>query len=465
MKNYNRRKFIKTTAISAAGLTAASSLSNCDGPNSVPDSNGIYMGGFSAPKLNTIKTAFIGLGARGSAHLKSIAKLEGVEIVAISDLFMDNIDRSYNIANEIGKGERHKKITKYWGDENKWKLMLEEVKPDIVFISTNWNNHAPMAIHSMLKGAHAFVEVPIGVNMEEMWQIVNTSEETQKHCMMMENVNYGRDELMYLNMCRKGVIGELLHAEAAYIHELRFQMNQMEKGTGSWRTYHYANEKGNLYPTHGLGPVAQYMNLGRKEDSFKSIVSYSTPAVGRKLYSRKNYSDDHKWNKLNYENGDLNTSIIKTDLGRTVLVQWDETSPRPYTRHNLIQGTKGTLTGFPTRVALEDGFEGLSQNHHSWIQGEDLEKLYEKYDHPLYKRLNQKTKNSGHGGMDGIMRYRIIECLRNGLPLDQNVYEGCFWSAVTPLSGKSISEEGMPQHFPDFTRGNWKKTDPLEIIT
>ena len=237
MKNFNRRKFIKTTAISAAGLTAASSLSNCDGPNSVPDSNGIYMGGFSAPKLNTIKTAFIGLGARGSGHLKSIAKLEGVEIVAISDLFMDNIDRSYNIANEIVKGERHKKITKYWGDENKWKLMLEEVKPDIVFISTNWNNHAPMAIHSMLKGAHAFVEVPIGVNMEEMWQIVNTSEETQKHCMMMENVNYGRDELMYLNMCRKGVIGELLHAEAAYIHELRFQMNQMEKGTGSWRTY------------------------------------------------------------------------------------------------------------------------------------------------------------------------------------------------------------------------------------
>ena len=465
MKNYNRRKFLKTTAISAAGLTAASTLSNCDSSNSTPSSKGNYMGDFAAPKLKTIKTAFIGLGARGSGHLKSIAKLEGVEIVALSDLYEENIERNNKIANDIGKGERHKNIVKYWGKENKWKLMLEEIKPDVVFISTNWNNHAPMAIFSMLKGAHAFVEVPIGVTMEDMWNIVNTSEETQKHCMMMENVNYGRDELMYLNMCRKGVIGELLHAEAAYIHELRFQMNQMEKGTGSWRTYHYASGKGNLYPTHGLGPVAQYMNLGRKEDSFKSIVSYSTPAVGRKLYARKNYSDDHKWNKLNYENGDLNTSIIKTVLGRTVLVQWDETSPRPYTRHNLVQGTKGTLAGFPTRIALEGGVDGLSTNHHSWIEGEDLEKLYEKYDHPLYKRLNQKTKNSGHGGMDGIMRFRIIECLRNGIPLDQNVYEGCFWSAVTPLSGKSISEEGMPQQFPDFTRGKWKITSPLKIIT
>jgi hypothetical protein len=281
----------------------------------------------------------------------------------------------------------------------------------------------------------------------------------------MENVNYGRDELMYLNMCRNGVIGELLHAEAAYIHELRFQMSQEERGTGSWRTHHYANGKGNLYPTHGLGPVAQYMNLGRTDDSFKSIVSYSSPGRGRELYAKKNYSLDHKWNKLNYLNGDINTSIIKTNIGRTVMVQWDETSPRPYTRHNLIQGTKGTLAGFPTRVALEGGFEGASKDHHSWIQGDKLEMLYEKYDHPLYKRLNQETKNSGHGGMDGIMRYRIIECLKNGLALDQNVYEGCFWSAVTPLSGESILEGGMPQQFPDFTRGNWTKTKPLQIIT
>jgi predicted dehydrogenase len=322
-----------------------------------------------------------------------------------------------------------------------------------------------MAIQTMLDGAHAFCEVPLALTTLEMWDIVNTSEHTQKHCMMMENVNYGRDELMYLNMCRKGVVGDLLHAEAAYIHELRFQMNQEERGTGSWRTNHYAEGKGNLYPTHGLGPVAQYMNIAREEDNFKTIVSYSTPALGRKSYANKNFDKDHKWNKLNYNNGDLNTSIIKTNMGRTILVQWDETSPRPYTRHNLIQGSKGTLAGFPTRVALEGGFEGISEDHHSWIQGKDLNLLYEKYDHPLYTRLNSKTKKSGHGGMDGIMMYRIVECLQKGLPLDQNVYEGCFWSAVTPLSGKSIDDNGMPQEFPDFTRGKWKQTNPLNIIT
>ena len=460
MKDYNRRRFLKTTAISAAALTAASRLS----ASSPPKSKGKYMGNFSAPKLETVRVAFIGLGARGSGHLKSISKLDGVDIVAVSDLYEDNVKINSKIAKELGKGERHRNIAQYWGSDDKWKLMLNEIRPDAVFISTNWNNHAPMAIYSMENGAHAFVEVPIAVSLSDMWKIVNTSEETQKHCMMMENVNYGRDELMYLNMCRKGVIGELLHAEAAYIHELRFQMNQENRGTGSWRTHHYANGKGNLYPTHGLGPVAQYMNLGRKDDTFESIISYSSPARGRKLYAEKNYNENHKWNQLDYRNGDMNTSIIKTNKGKTVMVQWDETSPRPYTRHNLVQGTKGTLAGYPTRVALEGGLEGVVKDHHSWIKGDGLIQLYEKYDHPLYKRLNQKTKNSGHGGMDGIMRYRIIECLRNGLPLDQNVYEGCYWSAVTPLSGQSISDGGMPQKFPDFTRGKWEQTNPLEII-
>ena len=289
--------------------------------------------------------------------------------------------------------------------------------------------------------------------------------------MMMENVNYGRDELMYLNMCRKGIIGDFLHAEAAYIHELRFQMKEEERGTGSWRTYHYAKSKGNLYPTHGLGPVAQYMNLARGEDNFNSLVSYSTPSLGRRLYAEKNYESSHKWNKLNYSNGDMNTSIIKTNLGRTIMIQWDETSPRPYTRHNLIQGTKGVLAGFPTRVALENGVEDVTKDHHTWVKGQNLKILYEKYDHPINKRLDSLIQKMGgrnhvgHGGMDFVMRYRIIECLRNGEPLDQNVYEGCFWSAVTPLSANSINSGGAPQKFPDFTRGNWNKTKPLKIVS
>ena len=428
--------------------------------------NSQYMGDYSAPKLKTVRVAFIGVGARGTGHARQVATIEGTEVVAISDLYQDLVQRSIDNCKEIGKGERHNEIAMYSGGENKWKLMLKEVKPDAVFISTNWDNHAPMVIEAMNSGAHAFVEVPMATTIEDMWEIINTSEKTRKHCMMMENVNYGRDELMYLNMCRKGVIGDFLHAEAAYIHELRFQMEEQKRGTGSWRTHHYAKGRGNLYPTHGLGPVAQYMNLARGDDNFSTLISYSTPALGRKIYAEKNYPSDHKWNKLDYKNGDLNTSIIKTNVGRTVMVQWDETSPRPYSRHNLIQGTKGTLAGFPTRVALEGGVEGVTKNHHSWAQGKDLEVLYEKYDHPLYKRLGALAKKmGGHGGMDFMMRYRIIECLRKGEPLDQNMYEGCFWSAVTPLSARSIEDGGAPQRFPDFTRENWKLTNPLSIIS
>ncbi len=424
-----------------------------------------YMGDFQAPKLENIRAAFIGVGARGGDHMSFFGKLPGTEIVAISDLYEDNVGKWRDVAKEIGKGQRHNNVKLYHGSEDKWKLMLDEVKPDVVFIATNWNNHAPMAIEAMNKGAHAFIEVPIAVTLEEMWQLVDTSEKTQKHCMMMENVNYSRDELMFLNMCRKGLVGELLHAEAAYIHELRWQMEEQERGTGSWRTLHYAKRNGNLYPTHGLGPVAQYMNIGRGEDTFKHLVSFSTPARGRQLYARENYAEDHKWNKLNYKGGDLNTSIIKTQIGRTIMVQWDETSPRPYSRHNLIQGTKGILAGFPTRVALDGGIEGITENHHRWAQGEQLEALYEKYDHPLYKRLNQKTKDSGHGGMDGMMMYRIVECLQNGWALDQNVYEGCLWSAVAPLSERSVAEDGSPQKFPDFTRGHWETTKALQIVS
>jgi len=421
MSTLKRRDFLKKTSLSAAALAASAILPDRSAER---PSSSTYMGDFAAAPIKNIRAAFIGVGARGGDHLTFFASLLGTEVVAISDLYEDNV----------------------------------------IFIATDWGNHAPMAIAAMNGGAHAFVEVPIAVTLQEMWDLVDTSERTRKHCMMMENVNYDRNELMFLNMVRMGVIGEPLHAEAAYIHELRFQQKEEERGTGSWRTLEYAKRNGNLYPTHGLGPVAQYMNIARGEDTFKQLVSFSTPARGRRMYTDKNYSADHKWSKLDFKGGDMNTSIIKTQIGRTIVVQWDETSPRPYTRHNLIQGTKGILAGFPTRIALEGGVEGITDSHHRWAQGDDLAMVYEKYDHPLYKRLNEVTKDSGHGGMDGMMMYRIVECLQKGLPLDQNVYEGCQWSAVAPLSERSVASDGMPQPFPDFTRGNWKETKPLGIV-
>lgn len=461
MSSLKRREFLKKTSFSAGAIAASALLPK---PSLQRPASSIYMGDFAAEPLTTIRAAFIGVGARGGDHLTFFASLPGTEVVAISDLYEDNVQKWKHKAIEIGNGQRHKAPKIYFGDPNEWKTMLEEAQPDVVFIATDWSNHAPMAIEAMNRGAHAFIEVPIAVTLQEMWDLVDTSERTRKHCMMMENVNYDRNELMFLNMVRMGVIGEPLHAEAAYIHELRFQQKEEDRGTGSWRTLEYARRNGNLYPTHGLGPVAQNMNIARGEDTFKYLVSYSTPARGRRLYTDKNYPADHKWSNLDFKGGDMNTSIIKTQIGRTIMVQWDETSPRPYTRHNLIQGTKGILAGFPTRVALEGGVDGITGSHHRWAQGEDLAAVYEKYDHPLYKRLNEVTKNSGHGGMDGIMMYRIVECLQNGLPLDQNVYEGCLWSAVAPLSERSVASDGAPQPFPDFTRGNWVNTKRLGVV-
>lgn len=449
----NRRGFLKTLGGIGAGMAALPTLANAQPAR---PSGAKYMGDFAAPKLDKVRCAFIGVGARGGGHCRQVGAIEGTEVVAICDLYEDRAKSAEKRAKEKGHSPKL-----YFGDENLWQKMLEEVKPDAVWIATPWKLHAPQAVAAMKAGAHAFVEVPLAVTLEECWELVDTSEATGRHCMMMENVNYGREELLYLNMVRQGVIGELLHGEAAYIHELRGQMRQVERGTGSWRTYHYARRNGNLYPTHGLGPVAQYMNLARGEDNFERLVSFSSPALGRAKFAREKFPADHQWNKLEFKGGDMNTSIIKTHLGRTVMVQWDETSPRPYSRLNLIQGTKGTLAGYPNRIAVE----GIGKGHHQWAEGKEWNEIAQKYEHPLYKRVGELArKMGGHGGMDFLMLFRIIECLREGQPLDQNLYEGCHWSAVGPLSEASVAQDGMPQRFPDFTRGAWKDTKPLGIV-
>jgi len=449
-----RRSFIKTLGSATAAMAALPALAS--GQAAAPRKAGAkYMGDFAAPKLPKVRIAMIGVGARGTGHASQLASIEGTEIVAISDLYEDLARR----ADQRVQAKGHKPKL-YFGDKNLYKTMLTEVKPDMVVIATPWEDHAPMGVAAMQAGAHTFIETPIAVTMDEMWQLVNASEETGRHCMHMENVCYGREELLYLNMVRQGVIGELLHGEASYIHDLRDQMKQVERGTGSWRTYHYIRRNGNLYPCHGLGPVAQYMSLARTEDTFGRLSSFSSPSKVRAQYAKANFPADHKWNKERFIAGDINTTIVKTALGRTIMVQWDEQSPRPYSRHNMIQGTKGTLAGFPNRFAIE----GVN-SFHEWTEGEAWEKFVAQYDHPLFKRVGELAKKmGGHGGMDFLMLYRMIECLRNGLPLDQNVYEGVFWSSIGPLSEKSVAAGGAPQDFPDFTRGNWKTTKPLGII-
>jgi len=486
MTELDRRKFLKS-AVAATTVGVVSGCVNTTQSNSAVllKQQGTSVMGLTVPKLDVVRVGFIGVGQRGTGHVKHYCHLEGVQIKAICDTHEEVLDRSveYVIKQGFAKPDR------YTGSEHAYRKMLARPDIDIVIISTPWKWHTPMSVEAMESGKHAFVEVPAATTLDECWQLVNTAERTQKNCMMMENVNYGREELMVLNMVRQGLFGELLHGEAAYIHDLRWQMKEVDHKTGSWRTYWHTKRDGNLYPTHGLGPVSQYMNINRG-DRFDYVTSTSTPAIGRAAYAKREFPTEHERNSLEFTAGDMNTSVIKTVKGRTITVQHDTTSPRPYTRHNLIQGTNGVFAGFPDRIALEKsphkidaiydkehqqaikewqaaGSKGRKPSHpsfHSWDR--DMDKWYEEYDHPLYTRMGEEAKrNGGHGGMDFLMMYRIVYCLRNGEPLDQDVYDAAAWSSIFPQSMASVADRSNSKDIPDFTRGAWKTGKPLNIVT
>lgn len=456
MKQFNRRDFLKAASVAAAASVVSGCASSGNFHTSAPMQQGRSVIGLVAPKMDVVRVGFIGVGQRGYGHVKRMSHIEGTQIVAICDTHTEVLERAANYL--VDKGVA--KPTLYSGSDHAYQQMLERQDIDIVIISTPWAWHAPMAIDTMNSAKHAFVEVPLALTVDEMWQIVDTAERTQKNCMMMENVNYGRDELMVLNMVRQGVFGELLHGEAAYIHELRWQMKELEHKTGSWRTHWHAKRDGNLYPTHGLGPVSQYMNINRG-DRFDFLTSMSSPSLGRSAYAQREFAADHPRNQLNYIAGDMNTTLIKTVKGRSIMVQHDTTTPRPYSRHNLIQGTNGVFAGFPNRIALE---KGGSKSFHEWDY--DMSAWYEQYDHPLWTKMGEEAqRNGGHGGMDFLMFWRMIYCLRNGEPLDQDVYDGAAWSVISPLSAQSVSERSRSIDIPDFTRGAWQTAAPLGIVS
>lgn len=451
-RKLDRREFLQAAGAAAAATVVASAPAQGSRP---PRRKGETMAGFAAPKLDTVRVALIGVGARGSGHLGDLMKLEGVQIKAVADNHLPTADAAKATTDKAGL-----KVDYYTNGDLDYRKMLDRDDIDAVWIATPWTWHTKMAVDAMKRGKHVFCEVPAAQTVDECWQLVDTSEQTRKHCMMMENVCYGREELMVLNMCRLGVFGELLHGEAAYIHDLRGQMNEIEHGTGSWRTYEYAKTNGNLYPTHGLGPVAQYMNVNRG-DRFDYLSSVSSPSKVRAIYAKEHFPSDHKWNKLKFIAGDINTTIVKTALGRSIMIQWDEQLPRPYSRLNLLQGTKGIWGGFPNRVVIE----GKSPSTDTWEQKEELDKWFTEFDHPLWKKMEEQAKGGGHGGMDFVMNWRIIYCLRNGLPLDQDVYDAAAWSAITPLSAWSVGHRSQSIDVPDFTRGGWKTAKPLGIVS
>ena len=447
----NRRNFM---AVAAAGI-GAGVLIGCNSSTQVtakPTGNP-GVDGLKVDPLDVVRIGIIGVGARGSGHLGHYLKIEGTQVKAICD----NHPPAALAAQKRCVDAGFEKPEIYTNGDFDYRNMLERDDIDVVMIFTPWLLHTPMAVDAMNAGKHAFIEVPAAVTLEQCWQLVDTAEKTQKHCMMMENVCYGREELMALNMARLGIFGELLHGEGAYIHDLRGQMRAVKRGTGFWRTLHHIGRNGNLYPTHGLGPIAQYMNINRG-DRFDYLTSMSSPALGRAAYAKANFPPDHFRNQAKYTCGDMNTSLIKTVKGRTIMVQHDTTSPRPYDRINLIQGTKGILRGYPARVAIEG--RGGTHGWQDWAQCE------KDFDHPLWKRMGEiAQKAGGHGGMDFILNWRIIYCLRNGLPLDQDVYDAATWSAVSGVSELSVANRSASIDFPDFTRGRYKTMKPLDIIT
>lgn len=443
----SRREFMRVSTL--AGVAAALRLRTAArGQTSSEEYR--QPDGFSSPALDKVRMAFVGIGLQGGWHVRNFLQIEGVEIKALCDIDGARAREVRGWIVEAGKSAPDL----YTRGESDYHRMCERDDIDLVFNATPWRWHVPVCLEAMATGKHTAVEVPAAYTVDDCWRLVETAETSRLHCVMMENCCYGQRELMILNMVRQGLLGELLHAEGAYIHDLR-SIKFSNKNEGLWRLEHSIDRNGNLYPTHGIGPLAQCFDINRG-DQFDFLVSMSSNARGLDLYAAKHLDPDDA-RRRTYSLGDMNSSLIRTKLGRTILLQHDTTSPRPYSRINLVQGTRGTVTGYPDRVYVE----GRSPEH-DW---ETLESYRDEFEHPLWLELANAAAGAGHGGMDFLEDFRLIQCLRSGSPTDMDVYDAASWSVICELTETSVANRSKPVDFPDFTRGGWKKNRPLEIVS
>ncbi len=445
MKN-NRRDFIKTASIAGAGIALA--------PN-------IAFGG--NPSETKVRLGFIGLGLRGINHLYNAINRNDVEVIAICDIDADRI----KIAQDYLQEANYPKAKVFDKGDYDYRNLLEEKNIDAVIISTPWLWHTPMTVDAMKAGKYAGTEVSAATSLEECWDLVNTHEETGIHMMMLENVNYRRDVMAVLNMVRQNVFGELIHYRCGYQHDLRFVKfnNGMqpygggvlfgEKATSEaqWRTLHSLKRNADLYPTHGVGPIAAYADINRG-NRFVSLTSHSTKSRGLHDYIVKEGGPDNPNAKLRWKLGDIVTTTINTANGETIIVTHDTSLPRPYSLGFRVQGTNGLWEVDGNRIYIE----GESDTHH-W---DDATEWLEKYDHPLWKKYEDKATGAGHGGMDFFVLNAFIESVKNNVAPPLDAYDAAAWSAITPLSEVSIANNGEVQDFPDFTRAQWIKREPYD---
>ena len=469
--NTNRRSFLKNIGLGTGVIASTPLLStSCSSENeklkeirkSAERSPvmGFNMCGYAAPKLDKVRIGYVGIGDRGSDAVERMTYIDGVEIVALCDVRQAAVDNAQKILADAGLPKAKEFVNGDYG----FKDLCNSGLCDLVYTATPWEWHVPVALAAMEGDCHAAVEVSTAKTMDECWEIVETSEKTKKHCVILENCCYDFFELLTLNMVRQGAFGDLIHGEGAYIHNLDYWMFNKPKDdkggadgayTGMWRM-HENRRKANVYPTHGLGPICQAMNINRGDK-----MEYLTAMMGDDFTLRKRIEEKAKedpffeqfvgWNMR----GNMDMQMIRTHNGKTILIQHDISSPRPYSRIHQLSGTKAFAQKYP--------IEQIAFGHEVADEAK-MQELNEKYQPEIVKRVGEMAKQvGGHGGMDFIMDWRLIDCLRNGLPMDMDVYDAAAWSCITPLSEWSIANGSAPIKIPDFTRGKWEINKPVEI--
>ena len=402
------------------------------------------------PKIDTVRVGFIGLGMRGPGAVARWTHIPGTKIVALCDLLPERVEKSQEILKNAGLPE----AASYSGSEEAWKQLCERDDIDLVYIATDWKHHAAMGVYAMEHGKHVAIEVPAAMNIAECWQLVDTAEKTRRHCIMLENCCYDPFALTTLEMARQGVLGEIMHVEGAYIHDLR-SMYFAEESEGGyhnhWGKRYSIEHTGNPYPTHGLGPACQILDIHRN-DRMEYLVSMSTHQAGMSEYARKRFGENSPEARQKYKLGDVNTTLIHTAKGKTIMLQYNVSTPRPYSRLQTVCGTLGFAQKYPVPCIA------LDSHGDTPLEGEALEQVLTLYKHPFSATIGEEAHRKGlPNEMNYVMDYRLIYCLRNGLPLDMDVYDAAEWSCITELSEKSVLNGSIPVEIPDFTRGVWEK--------
>lgn len=411
------------------------------------------MSGYCAPKLDVVRIGFIGVGNRGSAAVERISRIDGVSIVAIGDVQPDKAEA----AKKRIKSPGHE-ATLYTADDEAWMELCRRDDIDLVYIASHWAMHAPMALYAMEQGKHVALEIPAATTVEDCWKLVETSERTKKHCVILENCCYDFFELLTLNMARQGFFGDIVHCEGAYIHDIMESLFEKEKRYDYWRLKENAKRNGSLYPTHGLGPVCQLMNVNRgNKMEYMTSMSSADFMLNKKAKELAGSNDYFTQFVDNPFRGNMNTTCIKTQTGSTIMLQHDVTSPRPYSRIHLVSGTKAFAQKYPLPGKIATGHDGF-------MSEEEYAKVEKQYTPAIVAKIGDLAKQiGGHGGMDFMMDWRLIDCLRNGLPMDMDVYDAAAWSVIGPLSEWSVANRSAAIDIPDFTCGSWKTNIPHDI--